>query len=1025
MKKYFFIFLIIVSFIYIFVSPSFAITGKELINRELPENYTAVLIQLPGVFHKPEAWNQAFGNVSVLSNLQSNLQSSRTIFKAYKIDNTKISSPDSAVTEFTSTEYSNINMSDDNRVSISATAVSPCLGTNKYPCNSLEPPNCYSESKCCSGGKFLCSKKPCSYITSQTTCESCGCTWSSNISRYANFKFAFNLSSIDIDKIAEIKICFESYYTGNSAIVKWKNQSSQNWIDIVNLTTNENVYCKNFNSSFNYLVSSNKIIEFGITGLASSGTTIIYVDSVSLTLNFKSDDLASSLENYNEITGKSFKEVASIFKGDVFFNEPEYSYAYVRLPNENYDNLTKAFKFLGYDVKNVSWGRAMLDESRSEIGLPYNNPSTGQPVTGNGVQIAILDTGIDPNHQDFFDANGNHPLNNKVTFWSDLIDGNPCCQDQDGHGTFVASIAAGTGANSNGKYKGIAPNAQLLIWRISRFDYATLGSLANAINGAVNQNVDVISVSFGWANENLLANYDTNLADACRGLGANDVTATFNAIQNAVNNGIFVVFAAGNEGPDSNTIAFPACINEVIAVGETFKRDYSSNYYSLSTGLDGSMSTSLIHVKADASGESLDKEWYAFNISGAARYYTWSGFIKVFSSSSPTINLNVEGQYKTKACLLGDQISWNPGSASKGDTFWSWQRTVIPYGGMEVFGKVHTNWGYCPLWVDVWGTTYINSFPCSGTPNSCNSFDPLDKNGCKNQEGCSWCGCWVWTFYPITGYCKDVSVAECLLYSPSEWRGCEGTAKTCGERLGGEWDCGTTSTTGCSGQWVLDDTIVRLFSTKRASLIGVPAPESSRGPTPNGLIKPDVTAPGVDVCAARASGTTLGDLDCGNDNYVRAGGTSAAAPVVAGFIALLKEIKPTATYNEILASTKFGDILVNYFGDVSENQRGYGRVNISKATDCITGRAYDSDGIDYQNQGTCIKYYINGVSCQKMHYTDTCTDSNTLTEYYVSGSSCVYTNKNCKDYGSDYICTLGTCLVGGGGGGGGGGNFLR
>jgi len=68
---------------------------------------------------------------------------------------------------------------------------------------------------------------------------------------------------------------------------------------------------------------------------------------------------------------------------------------------------------------------------------------------------------------------------------------------------------------------------------------------------------------------------------------------------------------------------------------------------------------------------------------------------------------------------------------------------------------------------------------CEGTASSCNSFDPTDKNGCKNQAGCSWCGCWVWTLWPLLGYCKDVPLPNCLLYSPSEWRGCEGTATPC------------------------------------------------------------------------------------------------------------------------------------------------------------------------------------------------------------------------------------------------------
>jgi subtilisin family serine protease len=739
----------------------------------------------------------------------------------------------------------------------------------------------------------------------------------------------------------------------------------------------------------------------------------------------KDIDLASyggSMANkLTELSGESVDEIASAFNGTVFFNNSDYSYAYISVPDEQYGNLTEALKLLGFDVKNVSWGRAMLYESRQEIGLPYVSPSTGQNITGEGRKIAIIDTGLDAGHQDFW-VDNTPPLNNKVIFWNDIIDGTQCCIDSYGHGTHVASIAAGTGAAFYDIYKGIAPDAQLLIFRASRLGEMTLGDLATAINSAVDQNPDVISVSFGWSDEKLLSDYNVAMADACTGTGTNDIINVFNAIQNAINSGIPVVFAAGNEGPESGSIDFPACINNVIAVGMTFKKDYSSNYYSYLTGLDATMARALFHVNADASGESLDKEWYVYNTTGEdlpdwMNYLTWTGFTKVFSTANPELNLNIEGQYKKKDCYAADQITWNPGSSDKGDDFWTWTNYVAPYGGIEVFGRDHTNWGSCPLY-DVWGTTYVNSFPCTGTPKSCNDFDTY-KDGCENQAGCNWCGCFVWTVYPIVGYCKDVSMADCPLYSPSEWRGCEGTATSCEERNNKEEECGTTSTTGCSGQWILDDTIVRVFSTKNPSLKGLPAPDSSRGPTANGLTKPDVTAPGVDVCAARATGTTMGDLDCGNNDYVRASGTSMAAPMVAGEIALLKEINPTATYDQILNSVKYGsDILITYIGESSENHRGLGRINITKAADSVTDCAFEpsydtgDSGNDPLEPGNCFDYTIwsnTYRSCAGTTYNDYCSGKS-LYEYYADGFLCSAYLKNCEDYENppSYYCNSGS-----------------
>ncbi len=66
---------------------------------------------------------------------------------------------------------------------------------------------------------------------------------------------------------------------------------------------------------------------------------------------------------------------------------------------------------------------------------------------GENQTIAVLDTGIWPKHPDF---------EGKIVGWADFVNSNPDPYDDNGHGTMVASIAAGTGAGSNGTYKGVA-----------------------------------------------------------------------------------------------------------------------------------------------------------------------------------------------------------------------------------------------------------------------------------------------------------------------------------------------------------------------------------------------------------------------------------------------------------------------------------------------------------------------------------------------------------------------------------------
>lgn len=74
---------------------------------------------------------------------------------------------------------------------------------------------------------------------------------------------------------------------------------------------------------------------------------------------------------------------------------------------------------------------------------------------------------------------------------------------------------------------------------------------------------------------------------------------------------------------------------------------------------------------------------------------------------------------------------------------------------------------------------------------------------------------------------------------------------------------------------------------------------SSRGPTVNGVLKPDLVAPGFQVTGARARGTLLGEIV--NESYTRMSGTSMAAPMVAGLSALMLEVSPQLTASEIKA----------------------------------------------------------------------------------------------------------------------------
>jgi major intracellular serine protease len=170
-------------------------------------------------------------------------------------------------------------------------------------------------------------------------------------------------------------------------------------------------------------------------------------------------------------------------------------------------------------------------------------PKIWEKSKGKGITVAILDTGCDFTHPD---------LSERIIGGRNFTDddnGNPdVYTDYNGHGTHVAGTIAAT-QNNNGVI-GVAPEASLLILKVldkngsGQYDW-----IINGINYAVEQKVDIISMSLG---------------------GSEDVSELHQAIQNAVDNQILVVCAAGNEGDgqdSSDEFSFPGSYNEVISVG--------------------------------------------------------------------------------------------------------------------------------------------------------------------------------------------------------------------------------------------------------------------------------------------------------------------------------------------------------------------------------------------------------------------------------------------------------------------------
>ncbi len=141
-------------------------------------------------------------------------------------------------------------------------------------------------------------------------------------------------------------------------------------------------------------------------------------------------------------------------------------------------------------------------------------------IDGQGITVAVIDSGIDKNHPD---------LIGKVVAEKNFLADEITADDLLGHGTMVAGIIAGSGAASNGSYKGIAPGAKLISVKV--IDGKGDGKVSDIIAGiewAVYNGADVLSLSLGGIN-----------------LGETNPPITM-AADNAASAGVVVCVAAGN-----------------------------------------------------------------------------------------------------------------------------------------------------------------------------------------------------------------------------------------------------------------------------------------------------------------------------------------------------------------------------------------------------------------------------------------------------------------------------------------------
>lgn len=253
--------------------------------------------------------------------------------------------------------------------------------------------------------------------------------------------------------------------------------------------------------------------------------------------------------------------------------ETPFSYAYLPLVARNYSPpdapATQPVEANDTDV-GQQWALETVDAANA-WGLSQ----------GEGTLIAVLDTGVDLDHPDLVDKV-------RVDIDKDFANGDDDADDDHGHGTHVAGIAAATTDNAEG-IAGLGWEAEILPLKVMDIEgEGSIANLANAIEYAADQGADVINMSLG-------------------GGPFNCPLAVQTAVNYAYDKGVVLLAASGNQGQVEPPV-FPANCEHVLGVAATGEGDNLASY-----------SISGAHVSVAAPGTRI------YSTLRGGRYGTMSG----------------------------------------------------------------------------------------------------------------------------------------------------------------------------------------------------------------------------------------------------------------------------------------------------------------------------------------------------------------------------------------------------------------
>lgn len=552
---------------------------------------------------------------------------------------------------------------------------------------------------------------------------------------------------------------------------------------------------------------------------------------------------------------------------------------YLTLNDESFNNLSPdLFNSLYVEISHPALlsdsarGFHFVDSVHQGVG------GLGQSYTGNDVIIGFVDTGIDFNHPDFIDSNGNtrvlrywdqsmpsspnspQPYGYGFVWDSTMINAGFCSSiDTEGHGTTVVGQAAGNG-RANGTNKGMAPDADIIMietdfglpnWTLTVADACDyVFKVADSLGRPAVMNLSVGSYLGSHDGNDPAADYIETLLDE--------------------KGGRIVVGAAGNSG---NKPAYH--------VNNQVNSDTSFFWMTTNPSSVFGANTVFFDLWADPSEA------------------TWSYSIAV---DRPATDWSEAGStvYRTATGNLGSIVL---------DTIRNANNDILCTAQIlteQVYGAYHMQF-------------LLEDCDSTGTPPYLYRF-----NTTGNGSFDLWSGAW-------TGLNHILDDFE--LMSPAQYPNViyyAGPDST--QSIVSSWNCSekVVSVANMKNRWSYIDKNLNTY------ISGGVAPgdlslNSSKGPSRKNVIKPDITAAG-DISLSAAPFSFLnnpGNYSAVDSSgwFARNGGTSMASPVIAGIAALYLERCPFSSYSDFIQDLHATGYTDNFTGSVPNNAYGYGKAH--------------------------------------------------------------------------------------------------